>query len=98
MGIEPISKTIEAVFEKISSSKKDEEQMIRSVLTEALNRKEAAHMRPFCLHKKVLTIHVDSPGWMYAMNLKKNKLLKILQEKAGVGIINEIRLRIGPLK
>ena len=98
MKAEPIAKTIEAVFHQICSSQKNKQQVIYEILNSELDEKESRHIQPWDFKDKVLTLRVDSPGRMYLLNLKKAKLLKVLQEKAGKDIISEIRLRIGPVK
>ena len=95
---EPISRTIEAVFQRLSLAKKDARQIICELLLDLLDEKEKKHAQPSSLERKILTLNVDSPGWMYSLNLKKARLLKTLQEKAGSDIIKDIRLKIGTLK
>lgn len=98
MKAEPIAKTLEAVFRQISSAQKSHQQVIYEILNAELDKKELRHIQPWDFKDKSLTLRVDSPARMYALNLKKAKLLKVLQEKAGKDIISEIRLRIGPVK
>ena len=98
MKAEPISKTIEAVLWGLSSAKKEARYIVYEMLLEALDEKEKKHAQPLCLEKKILTLNVDSPAWMYSLNLKKARLLKTLQEKVGSDVIKEIRLKIGILK
>jgi Dna[CI] antecedent, DciA len=98
MKAEPIAKTLEAVFRQISSAQKSHQQVIYEILNSELDKKELRHIQPWDFKDKALTLRVDSPAWMFSLNLKKAKLLKVLQEKAGKDIISEIRLRIGPVK
>ena|SRR3989338_441100 len=98
MKAEPIAKTLEAVFRQISSAQKSHQQVIYEILNSELDKKELRHIQPWDFKDKSLTLRVDSPARMYSLNLKKAKLLKVLQEKAGKDIISEIRLRIGPIK
>lgn len=98
MKAEPIAKTLEAVFLQISPERKNQQQVIYEILRLGLTEEESRHVQPWDFKDKVLTLRVDSPGRMYQLNLKKAKLLKVLQEKAGKDIISEIRLRIGPVK
>ena len=98
MKAEPIAKIIEAVFRQISSAQKSQQQVIYEILNSELDKKELRHIQPWDFKDKALTLRVDSPARMYSLNLKKAKLLKVLQEKAGKDIISEIRLRIGPVK
>ncbi len=80
MKAEQIAKTLEAVFKELSASKKDTQQMVYNELMAQLDEKERRHIRPGSLHRGVLTLYIDSPAWMYSLNLKKARLLKRLQE------------------
>lgn len=97
MKAEPIAKTLEAVFHQISSAQKSHQQVIYEILNSELGKEELRHIQPWDFKDRVLTLRVDSPARMYALNFKKVKLLKVLQEKAGKDIISEIRLRVGPV-
>ena len=95
MRPEPIAKTLEAVFKELSSAKKDASEAACNELAALLDEKEKKHIKPQGLRAGVLTVHIDSPARMYALNLKKSQLLRKLQEKTGRDTVKEIRLRIG---
>lgn len=95
---EPIGKTLEAVFKGLTAGQKSPQQRILEALDEFLDKEELAHIQPQALRDKALTLRVSSPARAYVLNLKKNKLLKMLQEKLGEDIISEIFLRVGPVK
>jgi hypothetical protein len=97
MQPELITKTLEAVFKELSSAKKDLSEMACNELTALLDEKERKHIRPQGLRAGILTVHIDSPAWMYTLNLKKAWLLQQLQEKIGRDALKDIRLRIGAL-
>ena len=96
--IEPIARTLENIFKGLSSNQKSPQQVIQEVLGEYLDVKELKHLQPWGLRDKILTIKVSSPARLYTLNLKKNKLLKILQERLSPDIISEIFLRVGTVK
>lgn len=95
MAIEPIGKTIGAIFKGLSSSGQDNKQRVYDTFLALLDVKEKRHIEPWSLQNKVLTLYIDSPARLYAFNLKKPRILKALQEKAGSSIIEQIRLKIG---
>ena len=95
---EPIGKTLEAVFKELTARQKSHQQIILEALDEFLEKEELSHIQPRSLRDKTLTLRVSSPARLYVLNLKKNKLLKMLQEKLGEDIISEIFLRVGPVK
>lgn len=98
MKTEPIRKTVEGIVQGLSSIKKDTRQIVYNEFMNQLDEKEKAHVRPWSLQNNILTLHIDSPSWMYSLNFKKSRLLKTLQEKSGRDIVKEIRLKIGALK
>lgn len=98
MRAEPIARTLEAVFKELSASKKDARQDVSNALLSLLDEEEKKHIKPQGLRGGVLTLHIDSPARMYALNLKKARLLKQLQERTEPRAVKDIRLRIGALK
>lgn len=98
MRAEPIAKTLQAVFEGLSAPKKDARQEVCAALVSLLDEEEKKHIKPWNLESGVLTLHIDSPARMYALNLKKNRLLQQLRERIKPQAVKEIRLRIGALK
>lgn len=95
MAIEPIGKTIRTIFQGLSSSQQDNKQRVYDTFLALLDEKEKLHIEPWSLQNKVLTLYIDSPARLYVFNLKKPRILKALQEKAGSSIIEQIRLKIG---
>ena len=55
------------------------------------------HARPVSLRKGVLTVFVDSSGWMHEMSFQKRKLLKQLKRVFGKDKILGIQFRIGEI-
>lgn len=98
MRAEPIAKTLQAVFEGLGASKKGARLEVCGALVSLLDEEEKKHIKPWNLQGGVLTLHIDSPARMYALNLKKARLLKQLQESTSPGAVKEIRLRIGALR
>lgn len=98
MGLERINKTIEDVLAGLAAGKKESKQIIYEAVLEELSLEEKKHIQPYSFKKNILTLQVSSPAWMYTLNLKKNRLLKTLQQKAGEKEIKEIKLKIGVIK
>jgi hypothetical protein len=98
MRAEPIAKTLQAVFEGLSAPKKDPRQEVCGALVSLLDEEEKKHVKPWKLESGVLTLHIDSPARMFALNLKKARLLQQLRERIKPQAVKEIRLRIGALK
>lgn len=97
MAAEQIGKTIEGILKELVSVKKETKQVIYDTIIALLDEREKQHIQPYNYKNAVVTLHIDSPAWMYAFNLKKKQFLKALQEKAGEEV-KEIKLRIGVIK
>lgn len=95
MKIESVSKIIETVFKDLTSREKEKERFVFEILMSQFNEKEKGHIKFLSLYKKVLTLKIDSPVWMYSINFKKPKLLKIVQNEAGPDVVERINLKIG---
>ena len=95
MGVEPIGKTIEAVLKGLSQGRGGQQEAVGSAIMSLLDGQEKQHARPGRLSKAVLTLYIDSPTRMYALNLKKARLLEKLRSEFGQDAVCDIRLRIG---
>lgn len=95
LKIEPVSKIIETIFKDLTSQEKERERQVFEILMSQFTKEERKHIKFLSLYKKVLTLKVDSPVWMYSINFKKAELLKIAQDKAGADAVGKINLKIG---
>lgn len=95
---EQIGKTVDALLKALQSDKKDTKQVIYDTILESLEENEKKHVQPYSYNNNVVILHIDSPARMYAVNLKKNQLLKKVQEKTGKEAVKDIKLRIGIIK
>jgi predicted nucleic acid-binding Zn ribbon protein len=57
--------------------------------------KASAHTRIVYLTKDKIRVNVDSSAWLYALNLKKERIAEELRRSLGIG---ELRLGIGGIK
>ncbi|MCA9407799.1 MAG: DUF721 domain-containing protein [Candidatus Omnitrophica bacterium] len=76
-----IKDIIKSVIEDISYKKGDGTNPIEVAWKEVLNGKEVEHTKIIGEKDKFLSIYVDTPAWLYQMKIKKNTILKKLQEK-----------------
>ena len=94
-NLTPIGDIVKAVFARLESektfSKEDIEEQWKTLMGPAGSR----HSRPASLRKGVLTVFVDSSGWMQEMSLRKRKILKQLKRQFGKDKISGIQFRIG---
>jgi hypothetical protein len=87
-----IKNIIQDVVKGINIQKNDElsfDFLLNSILTE----KEKKHAAILGLNGKTLTLVVDSSLWIYQLNMKKNKMLKGIQQY--IPEIENIKLKIG---
>jgi len=90
-----VGDVLRGVFSQIDQKKEMGEEEIRGVWTDAAGTAGSRHSSPVSLSKKVLRVHVDSPGWMQELTMQKRKVLKKLQSHFGKDKIQEIHFRIG---
>lgn len=92
-----IGATVSGILKELTSLKKDTRQCVYDTIMEQLDAKERRHIQPYNYRNGVVTLHIDSPARLYDVSLKKKRLLKALQEKAGEEV-KDIKLRIGLIR
>lgn len=93
--ITPIGEIIHGVFARIENEKNLSKEEVGSLWKEACGAQAAGHSSPMTLKKGILTVWVDSSGWMQELSLRKREILKALKRKPGKDKISEIHLKIG---
>ena len=93
--ITPVGDIVKAVFEKLEREKTLTREDVETQWKELVGDSGVGHARPVSLRKGVLTVFVDSSGWMHEMSLRKRKLLKQLKRVYGKDKILGIQFRIG---
>ena len=94
--MEPIKDIITQVIAKISSGKPEIHNKIQRIWQNILDKKTMQHTAIVGLHKGQLIVHVDSPAWLFQMNIKKRKTLERLKEE--IPELSHIRFKIGKVK
>jgi len=69
---------------------------LSGLLKKVLTKSELEHIKINYFKGGVLNLFVDSSSWLYNFNLKKEQILKQLQEEDKK--IKDLRLRIGDVK
>jgi len=95
--MEQIKDTIAQVMQglqkkKTHPAKDDPGDLLKKVLT----KRELEHIKFHYFRKGVLGLYVDSSSWLYNFNLKKENILRELNQRSRA--IKDIRLRIGDLR
>ena len=96
-SIVPIGDIVKAVFARLESEKSFTREDIDNHWKAMVGDAAAKHTRPAALRKKILTVFVDSSGWIQQMTLQKRKILKQLKRSFGKDRILGIHFRIGEI-
>ena len=92
-----IGEILKGVFSQMESGKTLVREDVESRWKELVGESGFKHSRPVALRKSILTVFVDSPGWLQEMSIKKRALLKRLKMTFGKDRISKIQLKIGEL-
>jgi predicted nucleic acid-binding Zn ribbon protein len=82
----------------LKTTAKQEQYDIQKAWEYVVGKDAARHAQPSNIFKKVLTISVDSPVWIYQLNLKRRYIETALSERIGLKEPIRIRLRAGELE
>lgn len=95
--METIKATVNSLLAAWEAKKKEPRaNKVEPLFKKALTKKEIKHIKFNYFRKGVLSVMVDSSGWLYRLNLKKYDLL--LELRKGLADIKDIRFRIGEVK
>ncbi len=91
--MEQIKDIIPQVINHIAQKKPEVQNKIQRLWQGISNGKAAKHTSVVNLQKGTLTVHVDSPAWLFQMNLQKRKILEHLKEE--IPELTQIYFKIG---
>ena len=91
-----IKNIINRVIGDLANKKDQGGKQIASIWCAVLEKKELVHTHVAGLKEGTLFVDVDSPAWLYQMNVKKTKILRLLKEE--IPEIKNIRFKIGKVK
>ena len=95
--ITPIGDIVKTVFARMESEKTFTREDVEERWKALVGAAAAKHTRTAALRKGVLTVLVDSSGWIQNMTLQKRKILKQLKRSFGKDRILGIHFRIGEI-
>ena len=95
--ITPISEIVKTVFARLESEKSFTKEDIEGQWKSMIGPAAAKHTRPAALRKGILTVFVDTSGWLQQMTLQKRRTLKQLKRSFGKDRILGIHFRIGEI-
>ena len=96
-GISSAAEIVKAVFERLEREKTLTREDVEERWKTIAGFSGAKHTRPAALRKGVLTVFVDTSGWLQEMSMRKRKLLKQLKSVFGKDKISGIHFKIGEI-
>ena len=96
-AVVPIGDIVRTVFARIEGERTFTREDIDSRWKALVGSAAAKHTRPAALRRGILTVFVDSSGWIQQMTLQKGKILKQLKRSFGKDRILGIHFRIGEI-
>lgn len=94
--MEPIKDILSKVISDISAGRPEIHNKIQRLWQNILDGKAIHHTKIVGLQKGKLVVCVDSPAWLFQMNLQKRKVLEKLKE--GIPELSHIHFKIGKVK
>lgn len=91
-----IKDIVHQVIDKIAEKKTAEHKSIDHIWQNFLGHKELQHTRLVGINEGRLLVVVDSPAWLFQMNIKKQRILARLKEE--IPEIQHIHFKIGKIK
>ncbi len=91
--MDSIKNIVQHVVKNISEKKPETELKIQRVWQHILDHKAQQHTRLVGIKEGMLLVFVDSPVWLFQLNLQKRKIVKDIQQEAPE--IKDVCLKIG---
>ena len=96
-SVASIKDIVKSVFRELESGKTLVREEVENRWKELVGEAGFKHSRPVTLLKSILTVYVDSSGWLQEMSMKQRGLLKRLKMTFGKDKISKIHFKIGEL-
>ena len=97
-AIQAIEEIVKGVIKDLSGKGRLSEEEISGAWRAAAGVRGAKHTRPVSIKRAVLTVNVDSSGWLYELTVKKRELLGRLEGKIRGKQLRGLRFRIGEIE
>ncbi len=91
--MDPIKDIISTVIANMSSGKPEVHDKIQRIWQNMFDEKTRRHASIIGLQKGKLVVNVDSPAWLFQMNLQRRKVLAKLKEE--IPELSYIHFKIG---
>ena len=94
--MDEIKNIIPRVIEELSSKKPGTHDRIRQLWAALVDKKASRHVNLVGLKQGELLVNVDSPAWLFQMNLQKRRIKETFKKE--IPEITDIRFKIGTMK
>ena len=91
-----IEDIVKNVIGQMADKKLEEYKKIDRLWINILTEGELNHTKLIGVKDGLISVVVDSPAWLYQMNIRKNTILRELKEE--IPTLDTIRFRIGKIK
>ena len=88
-----ISSVVTKVMEQLSHRQPQDEQRLLIILEKNIAKNVFKHIKLAGIREHCLTIYVDSPAWLYQLNLKRQKIVEELKKEFSE--IEKVYFKIG---
>ena len=95
--MDDIKHIIQDVISNITNRKPEAQVKIQRVWQSIADKRILQHAMIAGIKDGTLLIHVDSPAWLYQLNLQKRKMLEQFKDEVP-GLIENISFKIGKIK
>jgi len=93
-----LKEAIDAYLKKRGFEKKIKEKEVISIWREVVGEEVEKHAKPFIFKKGRLHVLTSSPIWIQELTMRKEEIIKKINEKLGEEVVKEIFFRIGEVK
>ena len=90
-----IGDIVKNIIGRMAQRQPDAQHQLEQAWTEILDDKKRTHTRLVGIRDGKVSVLVDSPAWLYQMNISKDSILKKLREK--VPEVSQIQFKVGQL-
>ena len=91
-----IKQIIEKVVDHIATNKKETQIYLQEMWLDILDKPELEHTQIIGEKEGVLSVLVDSPAWLYQMNIRKKIILEKIQRE--IPSVKNIHFKIGKVR
>ena len=90
-----IGDIVKNIIGRMAQRQPDAQHQLEQAWTEILDDKKRAHTRLIGIRDGKVSVLVDSPAWLYQMNINKETILKKLRERIPKAV--QIQFKVGKL-